>query len=77
MKENNQIHQVTFGQEEDFYEPVREGNFWSNNYIKYENNGDKDKNLSVIQYLNKLKPYLKDIINNLQKSGTRKVHVLP
>ena len=48
MKENNQIHQVTFGQEEDFYEPVREGNFWSNNYIKYENNGDKDKNLSVI-----------------------------
>ena len=45
-------------------------NFWSNNYIEYESNDDKNKTLSVEEYLNKTKPYLKDIINNLKKSDT-------
>ena len=54
---------------------VRVGKFWSNNYIEYESNSDKNKNLSVIQCLNKLKTYLKYIINNLQQSGTWKVQL--
>ena len=29
-----------FQQEEDYYKPVKAGNFWSNSYIKYESNGD-------------------------------------
>ena len=32
-------------QEEDYYKPVREGNFWSNSYIEHETNGDKNKTL--------------------------------
>ena len=28
---------------EDYYQPVRIGNFWSRNYIEYESNGDRDK----------------------------------
>ena len=27
-------------QEENYYKPVRVKNFWSNNYIEYESNGD-------------------------------------
>ena len=42
-------------------------NFWSNNYIEYKNNGDRNKTLSFEEYLNKSRPYLKDIINNLKK----------
>ena len=38
-----------------------------NNYIEYESNGDKDKNLSIEEYLNKVEPYSKDIIIDLQK----------
>ena len=53
-----------------YYQPVRVTNFWSNNYIEYKNNGDRTKTLSVEEYLNKIRPYLKDIINNLKKSGT-------
>ena len=30
-------------QEEDYYKPGRVGNFWNNNYIKYESNGDRNK----------------------------------
>ena len=33
------------------------------------------KNLSVKEYINKIKPYLRDIIINLQKSGKWKVQL--
>ena len=49
---------------------MRINNFWSNNYIEYESNSDKNKTLSVEEYLNKFRPCLKDIINNLKKSDT-------
>ena len=43
--------------EKNKYKPVRESNFWSNNYIEYESNGDrKKKTLSVKRYLNKIRP---------------------
>ena len=41
-------------------------------HIKYQSNGDRNKNLSVKEYLNEIKPYLKDIITDLLKSGTWK-----
>ena len=31
--------------------PVRVGNFWSNDYIEYENNGNRNKTLSVEEYV--------------------------
>ena len=42
---------------ENYYKPVRVSNFWSNNYIEYESNGDRNKTLSVEEYLNKISPY--------------------
>ena len=52
-------------EEEDYYKPVRVSNFWSNNYIEDKSNGDRNKTLSIEDYLNKIKLYLKDIINNI------------
>ena len=49
--------------EEDYYKQVREGSFWSDNYIEYESDGDRNKTLSIEEYFNKIKPYLNDIIN--------------
>ena len=49
--------------------------FWSKNYIEYEGNRDGNKKLSVAEYLNKIRPYLKDIINNLKKSDTWKIQL--
>ena len=48
--------------------PVRVGNFWSNNYIEYESNIDRNKTLFVEEYLNKIRPFLKYIIHDLKKS---------
>ena len=64
-----------FEQQEDYYKPVTVGNFWNNSYTKHESNGDINKNLSIKEDLDKIKPYLKDIINDLQKSDTLKIQL--
>ena len=56
-------------EEEDYYKPVRVS------YIEYESHGDKNKTLSVKKYLNKIRPYLKDVISNLKKSDTWKIQL--
>ena len=56
-------------EEENFYKPIKVSNFWSNNYIECKSKGDRNKTLSVEEYLNKISPCLKDI-NNLKKSDT-------
>ena len=48
-------------EEENYCKPVRVNNFRRNNYIEYESNSDKNKTLSVEEYLNKIRPFLKDI----------------
>ena len=51
-----------------YYEPVIVSNFWSNNHIEYESNGNRNKKLSVEESLNEIIVYLKDTINNLKRS---------
>ena len=62
-------------EDENYYKPVRVSNFRSNNYIEYKSNGDRNKTLLVEEYLNKIRPYLKDIINNLKKCETWKTQL--
>ena len=62
-------------EEESCYKPVRASTFWTNNYIEYESSGDINKTLSVEEYLNKIRPYLQDIINNIRKSDTWKIQL--
>ena len=40
------------------------GNAFSSNYTEYKSNGDKDKILSLKDYLNMIRPYLSHTINN-------------
>ena len=48
-------------------------NFWNNNYIEYESNSDRNKNVSLKEYLDKTKHCVKDIIINLQECDTWKI----
>lgn len=56
--------------EDHYYKPVRVDNFYGSNYIEHESNGDRNKKLSVKEYLNEIKPYQIDITIDIQKSGT-------
>ena len=50
--------------EEDYYKLIFVKSSHKGNYKYYKSNGDKEKMLSVKQYLNKITPYLYDLINN-------------
>ena len=43
-----------FEGEDNYHKSRRVGNFWNNNYIEYENNDEKTKNLSMKEYLNRI-----------------------
>ena len=64
-----------FEQQEDHYKTVRAYNIYSNSYIKYESNSDRNKALSITEYLDEIKQCLKDSINNLKKSDTWKIQL--
>ena len=44
------------------------------NYIEYQSNADKDKNLSIKEYLFMIPTHLRNIINNHKAHGKLKVH---
>ena len=52
------------------------GSFYSYNYINYDYISDIYKTLSMKEYLNKIEPYLKDIINNFKKSDVWKIQLI-
>ena len=52
---------------EDYYKPIKTNNTFNDNYIEYKSNGDTDKNLSLEEFLDMIKPYLSNIINNHKK----------
>ena len=64
-----------FEREELLYKFKRVNNFWNNTYIEYESDGDKNRSLWLDEYLNKIKPYLRNIINHLQNSDTWKIQL--
>ena len=71
-----QILNFLFEHEKDeinYHKPKRVSNFGSNNYTEYKSNGDRNKTLLVEEYLNKIRPCFKDIIDNLKKSDTCKI----
>ena len=62
-------------EEENYHKAVRVNNFWSNNHIEYKSNSDRYKTLSVEEYLDKIRSYLRDIINDLKQSDTWKIQL--
>ena len=49
--------------EEDYYNPRKTKGAFVGNYVESENNGDTGEISSIEGYLNKIRPYLSDIID--------------
>ena len=60
--------------DEDYYKPIIIKGAFNNNYIQYESKGDTGKNLSIKKYLNMIRPYLSDIINDHKSQGKWRIH---
>ena len=57
------------------YNSVRVNDFWSNNNTENRSKNNRNKTLSVEEYLDKVRKYLKDIINGLKKFDTWKIQL--
>ena len=62
--------------DQDYYKPIKTTGVFDNknNYIEYESKGDKDKNLPPKEYLDMIRPYLSDMIDDHKIHGKLKVH---
>ena len=60
--------------DEDYYERIIVKTAFDGKYIQYESKGDKEKNLSIRNHLNIIKPYLSDLINNHKTQGSARYH---
>ena len=47
-----------------YYKPIKTKSAFNGNYIEYESKGDKKRNLLPKEYLDIIRPYLSDMIND-------------
>ena len=57
-----------------YYKPIKIKSAFIDNYIEYESKRDEDENLSPEEYLNMIRPYLSDMINDHKTSKIFRVH---
>ena len=60
--------------DEDYYKPIMTKSVFDGSYVQYESKGDKGKNLSIKKYLNMIKPYFSNIINDHKTRGLVRYH---
>ena len=60
--------------DEDYYKPIKTNSAFNNNYIQYESKGNKGKILTTGEYLDMIRPYLGDIINDHKTHGEWRIH---
>ena len=60
--------------DEDYHKPIITNSAFNNNYIQYESRGNKDKILTISEYLDMIRSYLIDIINDHKAQGEWRIH---
>ena len=60
--------------DEDYYKRIITNGTFNNNYIQYESKGNKDKILTLSEYLDIIKQYLGDTINDHKTQGEWRIH---
>ena len=62
--------------EEDYYEPKEIKSAFDGSYILYESKGDKDNKLALWEYFDKIRPYLRDMIDYYKAEGEWKIQLV-
>ena len=60
---------------EDYYKPTEVKSAFDGSYMLYESRGDKDAKLALYEYFDKIKPYLKDMIDDYKSKGEWKIQL--
>ena len=59
----------------DYYKPIIVNTAFNNNYVMYESRGDKDKILTINEYLDMVRSYLVDTINQYKTKSEWKIQL--
>ena len=62
--------------EEDYYEPKEKKSAFDCSYVLHESKGDKDNILAIYEYFDKIKPYLKDMIDDYKSKGEWEIQLV-
>ena len=72
-EELKKIENVLEGLQEEikknYYKPIRNKGAFNDDYVEYESRGDRYKSLLPENYLDLIRPFLRDIINNYKTHG--------
>ena len=73
----NTTHRIDclFDDEEDYYKPTEVKSAFDGSYISYESKGDKDARLSIDEYFDIIRLYLKDMIDDHKSKGEWKMQL--
>ena len=78
--QGNTTHDIRYSfneiTKEDYYEPLENKSTFDGNYIGYESRGDNNDNLSLEEYLNIIRPYLRDMIDNHKTHSVWKIQLI-
>ena len=82
-KLNKYQYNITYGldylfnelNEENYYKPTEFKSAFDGSYMFYESRGDKDAKLALYEYFDKIKPYLKDMIDDYKSKGKWKIQI--
>ena len=61
---------------EGYYKPIKINSAFNDDCTEYESNGDNDKILTVEEYLDIIRKYLSDIINNHKTQNEWKIQLI-
>ena len=81
--EKLQKYSITYGldylfnelDEVDYYEPKKVKSAFNGSYVLYKSKGDKDSKLSIYEYFDIIRPYLRDMIDNHKARGEWKIQL--
>ena len=71
---------ITYGldylfNEEDYYKLTEVKSAFDGSYMLYESRGGKDAKLALYEYFDKIKPYLKGMIDDSKSKGEWKIQI--
>ena len=74
-------YNITYGldhlfNEDYYYKPKEIKSAFDGSYMLYESKGDKDAKLSIDEYFDKIKPFLKDMIDDHKARGKWKIQLV-
>ena len=61
--------------EVDYYEPKKVKSAFNGSYVLYKSKGDKDSKLSIYEYFDIIRPYLRDMIDNHKATDEWKIQL--